>query len=200
MSPNESQLVRRAVQRDHDAFTQLYDAYATKIYRYIYCRVGSRAETEDLCGQVFLRAWEAIERYTWRGYPFSSWLYRVAHNLVVDHYRGKQDCTSLDHTAAVEETGPDADVILQRALVSEDLRRAIRQLTEEQQQVIILKFVGGYSNEEVARMLRKKNGAIRALQYRALRSLQQILEVEALRGDDSGEIWLGLGRTFRKVA
>src|SRR3954471_21174101 len=79
---NEAELAQRASQRDPDAFAVLYDAYVEKIYKYIYYKVGNPSEAEDLCEQVFLKAWEAIGRYTWYGYPFSSWLYRLAHNLV----------------------------------------------------------------------------------------------------------------------
>ena len=98
MITNEAELAQRASQRDQDAFAELYTAYVEKIYKYVYYKVGDPCEAEDLCEQVFLKAWEAIGRYTWYGYPFSSWLYRLAHNLVVDHYRTRREILPLNDT------------------------------------------------------------------------------------------------------
>jgi RNA polymerase sigma-70 factor (ECF subfamily) len=178
MMTNEAELAQRASQRDQDAFAELYTAYVEKIYKYVYYKVGDPNEAEDLCEQVFLKAWEAIGRYTWYGYPFSSWLYRLAHNLVVDHYRTRREILPLNDTLLIREEPIDPEVALARSLGSNDLRRAILRLTPEQRQVICLKFIEGYSNSEIATMMDKKEGAIRALQYRALRSLQAILEAE----------------------
>jgi RNA polymerase sigma-70 factor (ECF subfamily) len=178
MIHNEAELAQRASQRDQDAFAELYTAYVEKIYKYVYYKVGDPSEAEDLCEQVFLKAWEAIGRYTWCGYPFSSWLYRLAHNLVVDHYRTRREILPLNDTLMIREEPIDPEVALARSLGASDLRRAILRLTVEQRQVICLKFIEGYSNSEIASMMQKKEGAIRALQYRALRSLQAILEAE----------------------
>ncbi len=178
MITNEADLAQRASQRDPDAFAELYNAYVEKIYKYVYYKVGDATEAEDLCGQVFLKAWEAIGRYTWYGYPFSSWLYRLAHNLVVDHYRTRREILPLNDTLVTREEPIDPEVALARSLGSGELRQAILKLTREQRQVICLKFIEGYSNSEIATMMDKKEGAIRALQYRALRSLQAILEAE----------------------
>ena len=178
MISNEAELAQRASQRDPDAFATLYTAYVEKIYKYIYYKVGNPSEAEDLCEQVFLKAWEAIGRYTWYGYPFSSWLYRLAHNLVVDHYRTQREILPLNDTMLIREEPIDPEVALARSLGANDLRRAILRLTPEQRQVICLKFIEGYSNSEIATLMQKKEGAIRALQYRALRSLQAILEAE----------------------
>lgn len=172
----EAELVQSAIKRDEAAFAELYNTYVEKIYRYIYYKVGDASEAEDLCGQVFLKAWEAIERYTWTGYPFSSWLYRLAHNLVVDHYRTHRESLPLDDAILVREEPVDPEVALLNSLKTEELRQAISQLTGEQRQVIHFKFIEGYDNSEIAVMMNKKEGAIRALQYRALHSLQQIME------------------------
>ncbi len=178
MITNEAELAQRASQRDPDAFAALYNAYVERIYKYVYYKVGDPNEAEDLCEQVFLKAWEAIGRYTWYGYPFSSWLYRLAHNLVVDHYRTRREILPLNDTLLIREEPIDPEVALARSLTSGELRQAILRLTTEQRQVICLKFIEGYSNSEIATMMDKKEGAIRALQYRALRSLQTILEAE----------------------
>ncbi|HEX9986886.1 MAG TPA: sigma-70 family RNA polymerase sigma factor [Chloroflexia bacterium] len=175
---NEADLAQRASKHDQAAFAELYNAYVEKIYKYIYYKVGNAPDAEDLCEQVFLKAWEAIGRYTWCGYPFSSWLYKLAHNVVVDHYRTRREAVPLDTAFATSDEPVDPDTTLQQMVEAAELREAINQLTAEQRQVIALKFIEGYENTEIAQMMNKKEGAIRALQYRALRSLQGILEAE----------------------
>jgi RNA polymerase sigma-70 factor (ECF subfamily) len=175
---NEADLAQRASKHDQAAFAELYNAYVEKIYKYIYYKVGNAPDAEDLCEQVFLKAWEAIGRYTWCGYPFSSWLYKLAHNVVVDHYRTRRETMPLDTAFATSDEPVDPDTTLQQMVEAAELREAINQLTAEQRQVIALKFIEGYENTEIAQMMNKKEGAIRALQYRALRSLQGILEAE----------------------
>ena len=178
MLSNEAELAQRASTHDQQAFAELYNAYVDKIYKYIYYKVGNAPDAEDLCEQVFLKAWEAIGRYTWCGYPFSSWLYKLAHNIVVDHYRTRRDTTPLSEVSVSSPELVDPENMLRKMLDVAELREAIGQLTGEQRQVIALKFVEGYENVEIAQMMNKKEGAIRALQYRALRSLQSILEAE----------------------
>src|SRR3954462_11237005 len=107
MLNNEAELAQRAAQHDQEAFAQLYNAYVEKIYKYIYYKVGNPCEAEDLCEQVFLKAWEAIGRYTWYGYPFSSWLYRLAHNLVVHQYRTRRENPPLGHALPNRHTTAD---------------------------------------------------------------------------------------------
>lgn len=178
MLRNEADLAQRASQHDQAAFAELYNAYVDKIYKYIYYKVGNAPDAEDLCEQVFLKAWEAIGRYTWCGYPFSAWLYKMAHNLVVDHYRMRRDTLPLNDVLATSDEPVDPQNMLRQTLDACELQEAIFQLTPEQRQVIALKFIEGYENAEIAQMMNKKEGAIRALQYRALRSLQAILEAE----------------------
>ncbi|MFL5734944.1 MAG: RNA polymerase sigma factor [Chloroflexia bacterium] len=181
MISNEAELVERASQHDQSAFAELYTTYVDKIYKYVYYKVGNPADAEDLCEQVFLKAWEAIGRYKWCGYPFSSWLYKLAHNLVVDHYRTRRDPMPLNDLLYTSLEPADPENAMHAAVEAEEIGQAVAQLTDEQRQVINLKFVEGYSNFEIAEMLNKKEGAIRALQYRALRSLQSILESEEER-------------------
>src|SRR4051812_24008500 len=104
--PSEEQrLVSRATRRDAAAFGLLYESHLDRVYRYVYYRVGSTAEAEDLTEQVFLKAWEAIGRYEARGVPFIAWLYRLAHNLVIDHYRAKRPTMPLEDVPEAEEPG-----------------------------------------------------------------------------------------------
>ena len=165
------------VSRDSDAFGELYDLFVARVYRYLYFRTGSHPEAEDLTEQVFLKAWEAIGRYRWQGRPFLAWLYRLAHNAHIDHVRSQKPTTSLNSDERpVELPSSAAAVELSRALDADLLARALGELTPDQQQVIVMKFLEGLDNEQIAQNLAKREGAIRALQMRALMSLRRVLE------------------------
>lgn len=164
----EKQLVERASARDRQAFAQLYDRFVDKIYKYIYYKVGSSSEAEDLTAQTFLKAWEAIGGYQWTERPFSAWLYRIAHNLVVDYFRTRRETTNLDDLPSLEERGASLEEVTELHLTAQVLQRAIRHLTADQQQVILLRFLEGYSTEQVAQLMGKQPGAVRTLQHRAL--------------------------------
>lgn len=172
--PDEKACIRRAAKRDARAFAQLYDHFVDKIYRYIYYKTGSRSDAEDLTAQVFLKAWEAIGNYRLTERPFSAWLYRIAHNLVVDYFRMRRETMPLDDVTADEARDADLEDLTQRHLTSEALQRAIRRLTNDQRQVILLRFIEGYSTQEVALIMGKGQGAVRTLQHRALASLGRI--------------------------
>jgi RNA polymerase sigma-70 factor (ECF subfamily) len=167
-------LVLRAARHDAEAFAQLYDRFVEKIYKYIYYKVGSKSDAEDLTAQVFLKAWEALGHYRLTERPFSAWLYRIAHNLVVDHFRMRREAVPIDEVTRIDGKDGDLDDVTQRHLTAETLRRAIHRLTNDQQQVIILRFLEGYSTEEVARIMGKGQGAVRTLQHRALAALARI--------------------------
>lgn len=179
--PDEAvtRLVDRAVQRDAEAFGALYDVYLQPVYRYLYYRIGNQTEAEDLCEQVFLKAWEAIDRFRWQGKPFAAWLYRLAHNALVDHLRTRKTAASLDDHLNVARADSEQWVLAR--LDAEELARAMVQITDEQQQVIVLKFMQGLENEEIARLMHKREGAIRALQLRGLLALRRILIAERER-------------------
>lgn len=178
----EKELAIRASEHDPEAFAELYDLYVDKIYNYIYYKVGSTAEAEDLTAQVFTKAWEAIGSYQWRGHSFAPWLFRIAHNLVVDYHRARRPSVVLDvletrpNLTSPEESRPEQ--ILQDMMTMERVREAISQLTEAQQTVIILRFIEGYSTADVAATMGKRPGAIRGLQFRGLVALRKILGVE----------------------
>lgn len=171
---DERMLVERAARRDRRAFAQLYDRFVDKIYKYIYYKVGSSAEAEDLTAQTFLKAWEAIGGYRWTERPFSAWLYRIAHNLVVDYFRTKRETASLEELPSLEERGTTLEEVTEQHLTAEVLRRAIGHLTSDQQQVILLRFLEGYSTEQVAQLMGKQPGAVRTLQHRALVGLSAL--------------------------
>jgi RNA polymerase sigma-70 factor, ECF subfamily len=183
-APQVVALVNRAVvDHDADAFGELYDRFVDRVYRYLYFRTGNHPEAEDLTEQVFLKAWEAIGRYRWQGRPFLAWLYRLAHNAHIDHVRSQKPSTSLTNDERpIEVASPSAEADLARSLDAELLSRALAQLTVEQQQVIVMKFMDGCDNEQIAHTMDKREGAIRALQMRALMSLRRVLESQGERG------------------
>ena len=181
MGATERQLAERAAKRDRQAFGKLYDLYVDKIYKYIFYKSGRTDEAEDLTAQVFLKAWEAIGNYRWEGYPFSTWLYRIAHNMMIDYYRTHRETFPLD-TARTKESTIDPFQAAERASSSEQIREALKHLTNDQQRVITLRFLEGYSTAEVAAIMEKDPDAIRALQHRALRALQPWLADEREEG------------------
>ena len=171
----EESLVRRAQGGEPEAFAQLYEAHFNKMYRYIALRVRNQADAEDLTQQVFLKALESIGSYRWRGMPFSSWLFRIAHNQVVDHFRKrrKEKTLPLDEARAVSSADPT--LLAEQRLRLEQLAVAYEQLTEAQREVISLRLAGGLSVAETAKVMAKSEGAVKVLQHDALVKLRRIL-------------------------
>jgi len=174
--PTESELFQRATQRDAQAFGELYQRYLKQIYRYIFYRVGNATEAEDLTEQTFLKAWEAIGRFREQGVPFIAWLYRLAHNLVIDYRRTRHQAVSLETACDTMDQAVSPEELAAVRLDVAALQQAIARLTPEQQQVIILRFVQGLSHGDVAVIMGKNEGAIRGLQHRALESLHALLD------------------------
>ncbi len=181
--PALAALVERAARRDQAAFAALYDLFLGPMYRYVYYRVGNRADAEDIAEQVFLQAWAAIDRFRWQGKPFVAWLYTLAHNLVVDWRRRSHPTQSLDNDEhPIDLRSTTAERALSQSLDADLLAPAIRRLTPEQQQVITLKFVAGLDTAQVATVMNKREGTIRALQLRALQRLRRDLERQGEQG------------------
>ena len=174
--------LRRSRSKRIDAaeFAQLYDAYVDKIYRYIYYKIGSSTQAEDLTSEVFVKAWQARGRYQWSRCPFSAWLYRIAHNLVVDHYRTTHETVPIDGVQSFDPSDM-VEELAEHHLDSEMLRSAMQRLTHDQKQVILLRFMEEYETDEVAQIMGRGPTAIRALQHRALLSLCRILRRETGR-------------------
>jgi RNA polymerase sigma-70 factor (ECF subfamily) len=169
---DESKLIILSQQGDAEAFARLYACYVGRITRYVYFRVTDHELAEDITSRIFLKMLEKLDTYRVRQSPISSWLYRMAHNAIIDHYRTKKTFISLEeaHQAEVrQEDGIEEKLDLQ--IKSQQLRAALQVLTEEQQRVLILKFVDGLSTREIARQLGKGQGAVRGLQMRALQRL-----------------------------
>lgn len=173
----EQQLLKQAQRGDADAFAALYHASVQAIFRYIAHRVNDPALAEDLTGDVFIRALESLNKYRDQGKPFIAWLYRIAHARVIDHYRrvGRRPTeTDIEDEPLPVETDMDAGMLRRQA--AKVLREAIAELTDDQQQVVLLRFIEGQRIEMVAEIMGKQPNAIKALQFRALRSLASRLE------------------------
>lgn len=172
-------LIERAKSDDADAFGKLYDMYVDRIYRHVYYRVGNATDSEDLTQEVFMKAWQAIGRYKITGTPFLAWLMRISHNLVVDSYRKKKkDELHLDDDSWITDSAPTPEEAAELGYGQKRLRRAILELHGDQQQVLMMHFIEGFTYAEIASSLGKREGAIRVIQHRALTRLRQILEKE----------------------
>jgi len=176
---DELKLVRLSQLGNQEMFARLYDAYMERIYRYIYFRVTDDKLAEDITSQVFLKAWGKLDTYRTGQSPFVAWLYRIAHNAIIDHYRTRKVAISLEETNAVELSHvDDVDEKLDLQIQLRELREALQGLTEKQQQVLILKFIDGLSTTEIAQQLGKQQGAVRALQMRGLHRLAKCLALQ----------------------
>lgn len=175
---HEHKLIERAKNGDADAFGELYVCHMDAIYRYIYFRVPSSHDAEDLTEQVFLKAWESLPRYEHRGYPFTSWLYRIAHNIIIDHHRRHKNITDTPIQEQQINRNIEQPSSLEKIIHAEEaetLAKAVSQLPEAQQEVIVLRFIEGLDHTEISHILNKSNGACRTIQYRAISALNQIL-------------------------
>lgn len=176
MLEGEQSLIRRAQEGEGVCFGELYDHYIAPIYRFVLMKINNKAEAEDLTHEVFLSAWQNLKNYKPRGFPFSSWLYQIARNKVIDHYRTRKTHTSfenLDESALKIIGAVESEV--EKILDLDRVKLAISRLSPEQQDVVIMKFVEDFSNEEIANTLGKSEGAIRLLQHRAVNNLKAML-------------------------
>lgn len=169
---DELTLVRFSQQGDQEMFARLYQTYIDRIYRYVYFRVADDNLAQDITSQVFMKVWEKLDTYQPGQSPFMAWIYRIARNTVIDYYRTKKFTISIENARPAELSHHDeVDEKLDIQIESQKLRTALRGLTKEQQQVLLLKFVDGLSTTEIAKKLKKQAGAIRALQMRGLQGL-----------------------------
>jgi RNA polymerase sigma-70 factor (ECF subfamily) len=175
---NMRTLVLRAKTGDSEAFGMLYDHYLELVYRYVYFRVGTHALAEDLTSETFLRALRGITDFTWQGRDFGAWLVTIARNLVTDHFKSGRNRLEVT-TAEILDTPLDGRHIPENAvvtnIVNEHVMQAIKQLGPEQQECVTLRFLHGMSLAETAKIMGKKSGAVKALQFRAIRALARAL-------------------------
>jgi RNA polymerase sigma-70 factor (ECF subfamily) len=181
-----NRLVADAQRGDREAFGRIFDAYAGPVHRFIASRVHRPSDAEDLTQLVFVKALEALPRYEARGIPFGGWLFRLARNAIIDQIRTQKDHLPLlaAVTRETDEAGPE-----QRAALSEDLDRvaeALRTLTDDQREVIELRFFAGLSVLEAAMVMGRQEGTIRGLQFRAIASLRHSLGIVPVARASSG--------------
>ena len=176
-------LVERAQRGDRNALEELYLLHFDRIYSYLHLSVGNRHDAEDLTTQTFLKMLEAIGRFRWQAAPFSAWLFRIAHNLAMDHFRARRRVQTEDE---VPEPEPDptssAEEEAMQSIGRASLLELIEDLSPDQRQVLALKFVFNFANAEAATILGKTEGAVKSLQHRALVSLQKQLEKRESEG------------------
>jgi RNA polymerase sigma-70 factor (ECF subfamily) len=178
--PESAEHVRRLVERaqngEREALEELYLLHFDRIYSYLHMSVGNRHDAEDLTTQTFLKMLEAIGRFRWQSAPFSAWLFRIAHNLAMDHFRAARRTQPEDEVPeppGSEEASAEEEAM--HSIGRQSMLELIEKLSAEQQQVLTLKFVFNFPNAEVATILGKTEGAIKSLQHRALVSLQKQL-------------------------
>jgi RNA polymerase sigma-70 factor (ECF subfamily) len=170
----EAELTARARQGDREAFGDLYELYLEELYRYVFYRINHKEDTEDLTEQVFLRAWASLPGY--RGeVPFKSWIYRIARNAVVDHYRARKPEVALEEQALPVDGDNHPQELALAQETRELLAEAISRLSALHQDVLIMRFINGLSTEETARILERNVGTIRVLQHRALKGMKSYL-------------------------
>jgi RNA polymerase sigma-70 factor (TIGR02952 family) len=175
-------LVRRAQDGDAEAFGELYDHYVTLVHRYAYHRVGDRATAEDVTSETFVRALRRIDSLSFQGRDVGAWLVTIARNIIRDHVKSSRyrlEVTTADMRDADRATDGPEDAVVQ-LLTNEKLLACVKQLGSEQQECIVLRFLHGLSVSETAQIMGKKDGAIKALQHRAVRRLAGMLP-EGLR-------------------
>lgn len=176
----EQELVERA-KRDPEAFGDLYDMYFHRIYAYIYRKTGDRQAAEDLTSDTFMKALANIKSYRYTGQPFTAWLYRIASNVVTDYFRARRVTAPLDEGLQLTATGPGPEEAALRLDDQQAVARAIQNLSPDQQDVILLRFSAGLKLKEIAQVVGKTEGAVKALMFRALGGLKGKLSESGVR-------------------
>jgi RNA polymerase sigma-70 factor, ECF subfamily len=171
----ERRLVERAQTGEREALEQLYLLHFDRIYSYLHITVGNRHDAEDLTTQTFLKMLESIRRFRWRSAPFSAWLFRIAHNLAIDHFRANRRWQPEEEVPEPREQEASAESEALGSIGHDSMLALIDTLSDEQREVLTLKFVFDFSNKEAATILGKSEGAVKSLQHRALLSLQRRL-------------------------
>ena len=179
-----AELVSRVQQGDSEAFGAIYDRYAPLVYRYVYYRVGSVVLAEDLTSETFLRALRNLSTFSWQGRDIGAWFVTIARNLVIDHFKSGRYRLEVptaqipDADRSSSPPGPEHEVL--GRLTNETLLAAVRKLPTDQQECVVLRFLQGLSLRETALVMGRNDGAVKALQYRAIRNLGRLLPHSAL--------------------
>lgn len=177
MLEDEQNLVARAKRGESSAFGSLYDFYMPRIYRFVLVKVGQREEAEDITHQTFLKAWENIHTYNFRGHPFGSWLYRIARNTVIDYHRKSRPEVNIDFLPPEllrSEESPKAAAELK--MEWEALLASMKKLKDIEQDVLIMRFIEDMPYREIGKIVGKSEGAVKVIQHRALKNLKKLVE------------------------
>ena len=175
-------LVLEAQEGDKEAFAKLYDYFFDRIYRYVYFRV-PQAEVDDLVEMVFIKSWIHLEKYEKRDVQFSAWLFKIAHNIVIDHRRSHRPLSEMTEEIEdqSEKAAPKAKA--EKNMTSQIIREAVERLKEPYRQVVTLKFLIVLSNSEIAEIMNEREGNIRVLQFRALKELKVFLQEKGVQAE-----------------
>lgn len=179
---DDAELVKRLKQYDPEAVSEVVKNHGAALHRYVAAIVGDYHLAEDIVSETYVRVLEHIHTYAYTGAPFRAWLYRIAHNLAINAVRREQPVADEEALLQIVASEADPEQAAQQGEERAALRRALLKLTDEQQQVLLLRFVSGQSTAEVARALQKSEGAVKQLQFRAMRSLARLL-----RGAEAGD-------------
>ena len=171
----DAELVERLKAYDDDAYREAIARYGDALYRYVYSLTGDHHLCEDVVGETYLKMIEAIGGYTYYGVPFKSWLYRIAHNLALNALKRASRTVGVDDLDRVARPITDPAIRIADRLEAAEVRTALDQLTDEQRQVLLLRFAAGQSPREVAQTLEKSENAVKQMQWRALRALERLL-------------------------
>lgn len=166
-------LIEETQKGNTKAFGEVYDIYYGQIHKYVFYKVSSD-HVDDVVGSVFIKAWTHIKKYKKGSFPFSSWLFRIAHNAVIDHYRTNKEFYELEEKIADESMNPQ--VFTEKQLNSDRVHHALRKLNGNYQEVILLKYMQDLSNKEIAKAMKTNETNVRTLQFRALKKLREVLE------------------------
>ena len=175
---DDIQLIKIAQEGNAEAFGELYERYASRVFRFLYAHMDNRLDAEDLVGDVFLRVWRSLPNYQEQGVPFLAFLFRIARNALIDHYRraskSKQNVSIEDIT--LRDSGPGTGDKVVANLEHEEIKQTLGQLREDYRTVLVLRFLSELSPEETANVMDRSAGAVRVLQHRALAALRKLME------------------------
>lgn len=171
-------LVHDARGGDKEAVGKLYDTFLDAVYRFVFFRVSSREEAEDLTEETFVSIFEHIGKYKDEGVPFEAWVYRIARNKVIDHYRSKKPNVPLTESLDIPDGKQNPEQEVEQKLTKEYIMTCVRRLPASYQEIIILKYIEDKTNEEISVLLEKPLAHVRVLQSRALQKLRSIVDHE----------------------
>ncbi|HEX6303953.1 MAG TPA: RNA polymerase sigma factor [Anaerolineales bacterium] len=174
----DDQLIIQCQEGETEAFGELYQRYLPPVYRFIYTRLSDRQDAEDLAEEVFIRVWRSIASYEDQGVPFISYLFSVARNAIIDHYRstGRKGYQESIEGKVLQDLNADPSDIAMTNLENQEIRQILDQLRDDYRMVLVLRFLSELSPEEIAQVMGRSTGAVRVLQHRALISLRDLLE------------------------